>query len=156
LKNTVGLSSARELCTQYTDEIWKLNKETEEQEAQLVQLLVRHNNSMRVLLGRSIVLPTESIAYLHLTFMQFLLESRQSKVLEGLRRIYPIVLLESGDYSIRGAELPADLYSTNRYSPCTVILQPSLIIRFFSMRWIHHPSVFVLIFVFNLQQSAGR
>ena len=46
--------------------------------------------------------------------LKFLLESRQCKVIDGLRQIYPIVLLENGHYSIRGAELPMDPYSTNR------------------------------------------
>ena len=47
--------------------------------------------------------------------MQLLLETRRIKVLGGLRRTYPIQLLESGDSTIRGAELPADCSVTNTY-----------------------------------------
>ena len=45
--------------------------------------------------------------------MQLLLEIRKIKVLQGLRSTYPVQLLESGDFSIRGAELPADCFTTN-------------------------------------------
>jgi hypothetical protein len=41
----------------------------------------------------------------------YLLDSRQIKLLGELQLVYPIVLLESGDYSIHGAELPADCHS---------------------------------------------
>lgn len=40
------------------------------------------------------------------------LDSRQIKLLGELQLVYPIVLLESGDYSIHGAELPSDCHST--------------------------------------------
>jgi hypothetical protein len=57
---------------------------------------------------------TISLADVHrytLPCMQFFVEARQLKLLSELQSIYPIVLLENGDYTIRGVELPADIYS---------------------------------------------
>lgn len=48
LRDTNGLNASGELCTQYTNEILKLNRDTEEREAQLMQLLVSHSTSLFV------------------------------------------------------------------------------------------------------------
>lgn len=45
---------------------------------------------------------------------EFLLESRQIKLLSELQSIYPIQRLENQEYAIRGLELPSDLNSTTR------------------------------------------
>ena len=55
-------------------------------------------------------------------------------MIDGLRQIYPIVLLENGHYSIRGAELPMDPYSSNR----SLILQLyRLILKLYSIDAFH-------------------
>lgn len=66
LRDTRGLSTSGELCTRYTNEIWKLNRDTEEREAQLVQLLVRSIISMLIAFKRSVVPPTDSITHTYL------------------------------------------------------------------------------------------
>lgn len=42
---------------------------------------------------------------------KFLLEARQLKLLSELQAVYPIERLVSGDYAIRGLDLPNDLSS---------------------------------------------
>ena len=53
----------------------------------------------------------QSISISH-TLSQYFIEARQLKLLNELQQIFPIMLLESGDHTIRGAELPADIYAT--------------------------------------------
>jgi len=45
---------------------------------------------------------------------EFLLESRQIKLLSELQTIYPIQRLDNQEYAIRGVELPYDLNSTSK------------------------------------------
>ena len=45
---------------------------------------------------------------------EFLLESRQMKLLGELQGIYPIERLENQEYAIRGLELPTDIANTSR------------------------------------------